>query len=93
MIETLKHYNIKVTGKVQGVWYRKSTQQKASSLNITGYVKNQPDGGVFIEAEGNEHQLQKLIEWCNSGPEYAIVTSVTFEEATVCVFESFTILR
>ncbi len=87
----LKHYNITVTGKVQGVWYRKSTSIKALELNITGYVKNQSDGSVYIESEGDIDQLKKLLNWCAEGPEFAIVETVSFEESTIRSFEKFEI--
>ena len=60
----LRHYNITVRGKVQGVSYRFATLRKAHKLSLTGYVKNLHDGGVFIEAEGKEDNINKLIEWC-----------------------------
>ena len=87
----LKHYNIKVTGEVQGVWYRKSTQQKAAELEIKGFVKNQPDWSVYIEAEGNESQLKALLDWCAKGPEHATVEKVTWEEKELEFFKDFMI--
>ncbi|WP_062061590.1 acylphosphatase [Aquimarina longa] len=87
-----KHYNITITGKVQGVWYRKSTQEKAKTLKINGYVKNLPNGDVYIEAEGDDHQLNALVEWCNIGSEFAKVNTVSFEESNVQFFEDFNIL-
>ncbi len=89
----IKHYNITVKGKVQGVWYRQSTLQKASELGIKGYVKNQADGSVYIEAEGNKDQLDALLYWCSLGPEFAKVENVSFNESELQPFESFEILR
>jgi acylphosphatase len=48
----MHHYQITVSGKVQGVWFRKSTQDKARELGLRGFVRNQPDGSVYIEASG-----------------------------------------
>ncbi|MBX2841506.1 MAG: acylphosphatase [Flammeovirgaceae bacterium] len=73
------HYQIKVEGKVQGVFYRVSTQKKAKELGLNGIVKNQEDGSVEIEAEGKEDVLQEFIEWCKKGPLLAKVTSVLVE--------------
>lgn len=87
----LKHYNIKVTGEVQGVWYRKSTQQKAVELGIKGFVQNQPDWSVYIEAEGTETQLKTLLDWCAKGPEHAKVEKVVWEEKELQFFEDFVI--
>ncbi|WP_299255391.1 acylphosphatase [uncultured Aquimarina sp.] len=88
----LKHYNILVKGKVQGVWYRKNTLEKARELNIRGTVKNQLDGSVYIEAEGNENQLKTFLEWCAEGPEFAEVLDVSKEEGSPLFFEGFEIL-
>ncbi|EZH74773.1 acylphosphatase [Aquimarina atlantica] len=88
-----KHYNITVKGKVQGVWYRKNTQEKAIALQITGNVRNLPNGNVYIEAEGDKNQLNLLLEWCAIGPEFAKVDAVSFEEGDLQLFKSFDILR
>lgn len=58
---------IKVYGNVQGVFFRTHTKEKADSLGITGWVKNESDGSVTVCAEGKEEDLQKLIEWCKKG--------------------------
>lgn len=87
------HYTIIVTGKVQGVYYRKSTLQKATSLKIKGTVQNMPDKSVYIEAEGAKEQLLTLIEWCKKGPLFANVTSVKFDEGELKDFKTFEILR
>ncbi|MFD2564398.1 acylphosphatase [Aquimarina rubra] len=88
----LKHYNISVKGKVQGVWYRKSTWEKAMELGVKGTVKNQFDGSVYIEAEGEENQLKVFIEWCAKGPEFAEVSDISFEEADPSFYQYFEIL-
>jgi len=61
-------YTIRVTGRVQGVGFRYSTLREAQNENITGYVKNMPDGSVEIEAEGSKDQLDIFVEWCRRGP-------------------------
>ncbi|SHJ31464.1 acylphosphatase [Aquimarina spongiae] len=88
-----KHYNITVKGIVQGVWYRKNTQDKARELEIKGFVKNLPNGDVYLEAEGNEQQLKLLLDWCAIGPEHARVEHVSFEEADLKSFRHFEIER
>ncbi|WP_109302350.1 acylphosphatase [Aquimarina sp. AU474] len=89
----MKHYNIIVTGTVQGVWYRKSTLEKALELNIKGFVKNQANGDVYIEAEGNDIQLQHLLDWCKVGPKFAKVSHVNAKEGDVLSFDDFKILH
>jgi acylphosphatase len=49
-----KHFNIRISGRVQGVFFRASTKAKAEELGISGFVQNEPDGSVYIEAEGEE---------------------------------------
>ncbi|MEM9833527.1 MAG: acylphosphatase [Bacteroidota bacterium] len=73
-------YSIQVTGKVQGVFFRASTQEKAQSLGVRGWVKNEADGSVLIRAEGDEANLQKLIEWCHQGSTHARVQQVYQKE-------------
>ncbi len=93
LIRMIKHYNITVSGKVQGVWYRKSTLDKAQELGINGFVKNLPDGSVYIEAEGDKNQLQSLLDWCRTGPEFAKVDHISFKEASIQYFTLFEIIR
>jgi acylphosphatase len=82
---------IKIHGKVQGVWFRKNTYKTAKELGIKGFVRNEPDGSVYIEAEGNESNLKMFIEWCKEGPESAIVKSVEFDEQEFKQFQEFII--
>ena len=67
---------IVVTGKVQGVFFRQSTLSKAQELQLRGFVMNQPDGSVLIEATGEEEKIKRLYEWCHRGPLPAKVTKV-----------------
>ena len=76
----MKHYKIQVRGKVQGVFYRKSTKEAAEFLGVKGWVKNLPDGSVQIEAQGEGQSLLKLVEWCQKGPKNAVVKGVEVKE-------------
>ena len=87
----IKHYDITVKGKVQGVWFRKSTLEKAHQLGINGIVKNQNDGSVYIEAEGEDTQLQLFLKWCAKGPEYAVVDEVSTTETEILAYKDFQI--
>jgi acylphosphatase len=60
MLQTI---SIIVKGKVQGVYYRQTTQEKAAALGITGMVRNLPDRNVQITATGTKEQLEKLVTW------------------------------
>ncbi|MBX2967455.1 MAG: acylphosphatase [Cyclobacteriaceae bacterium] len=90
----MKRIAIHVNGKVQGVFYRASTVAKAQQLGVKGFVRNEPDGSVFIEAEGDEYTLNELIAWCNIGPPNARVDEVAVEECTtVKNFTDFLVSR
>jgi acylphosphatase len=58
---------IVVKGKVQGVYFRKYTQWKAEELELSGIVRNEPDGSVYIEAEGTSENVEALVKWCHLG--------------------------
>lgn len=79
-MESQKHrVTIRISGKVQGVWFRASTKQKAQELNLTGWVRNEPDGSVAAEAEGGKVDLQTFIDWCHVGSPAAEVDRVDVE--------------
>ncbi len=82
-----------VTGKVQGVFFRRYTCEAAATIGITGFVKNQPDQSVYILATGTKEQLEQFINWCRQGSpgskvEYVIPTDIPLQE-----FSSFIIDR
>ncbi len=84
--------SIIVKGKVQGVFYRQSTKEKADSLNITGQVKNERDGSVSIIATGSSGAIDELIAWCHIGPRRAIVSEVKTSEIEEKKYEDFSII-
>lgn len=88
-----KHLKLKITGKVQGVWYRASMQKEARQLGICGLVKNESDGSVYAEVEGDHLLLKRLADWCWKGPELAKVSSVIIEEGPLEGYESFEVVR
>lgn len=91
MAESHIHKKITVTGRVQGVFYRASTFEKAIQIGIKGFVKNQINGSVYIEAEGTKDQLEVFIQWCKQGPDFAYVESLNAAEAQLIGFEEFEI--
>ncbi len=83
-----------IYGKVQGVWFRDSTRQKAHALGISGWVKNKIDGTVEVLAEGPENIVNELVSWCYIGPPYAKVDRIeSAREIYEGIFNSFDILR
>lgn len=69
-----------ITGRVQGVSYRASTATEARRLGVVGWVKNNSDGSVELEAEGDDDKVSALLAWCENGPPMARVTNVSTEE-------------
>jgi len=72
----LKQLQIIVRGRVQGVYFRASTQREARRLGLCGWVRNRPDGCVEIVAEGEETQIRELYGWAQKGPGAARVERV-----------------
>jgi acylphosphatase len=69
-------FRYKITGKVQGVWFRASTKERAEELGISGTAQNMKDGTVEVYASGNIDQLEKFQEWLAIGPPKAEVDAV-----------------
>ena len=65
-----------VIGRVQGVWFRKSTQAQAESLGLSGWVRNLPDFSVELKVSGEELAVRQLEAWLSQGPELAVVAEV-----------------
>lgn len=86
-----KHLNIRVHGRVQGVLFRDSAKEEAQRLGVTGFVRNEPDGTVYIEAEGREEQLREFITWVNRGTDRAHVARVEPEEGEMKGYTEFNI--
>ncbi len=75
----MKHLNIKIYGQVQGVFFRHSAREKARELKVSGFARNEPDGAVYIEVEGEEENLEAFLAWCRKGPPSASVEKVEHE--------------
>lgn len=83
--------HFRVTGRVQGVFFRDSTRQVAQNLKLTGYARNMPDGSVEVLACGRHESLEKLEQWLHSGPPQAKVANVKAVPVDVAKPPSFTI--
>jgi len=88
-----KHYTIKVSGRVQGVFFRASAADQAKGFDVTGFVRNERDGSVYIEAEGEDNELEQFLNWCRKGPSAAKVERCEVEERPVKNFTTFEIQR
>ena len=78
-----------VSGRVQGVWFRAYTKDKAQKLGLTGYAKNLEDGRVEVVACGEQEKIQQLEGWLKKGPPLAKVTALNIEELPFQTFETF----
>ncbi len=87
----MKHLEIRVRGRVQGVYFRQSTRREAHRLGLTGTVRNEPDGSVTIEAEGAEERLEEFVAWCRVGPSNASVESLDSAEGEVRGYDDFVV--
>ena len=79
-------------GRVQGVGFRWSAANEARNRNIKGYVKNLPDGSVYLEAEGSLIQLNLFVDWCKKGPAFGSVESVTIDTSPPVNYLDFRII-
>ncbi|HZD54454.1 MAG TPA: acylphosphatase [Woeseiaceae bacterium] len=83
--------HFRVTGRVQGVFFRDSARQVAQTLKLTGYARNMPDGSVEVLACGARDSIEKLEHWLQSGPPHAAVANVEAVAVDVAKPPSFTI--
>lgn len=88
----VKSVYLVISGRVQGVGFRYFAEHKAAEFNISGWVKNTPDGKVEIEATGEPENLNVFIDWMKTGPSRAIIKIFSVSEITPTrTFTNFTI--
>ena len=81
-----------ISGRVQGVFYRASTRNKAEQIGLAGWVRNTSDGKVEAIFEGDESAVKNMIAWCHKGPRSADVSNVTVDYTKFLgEFEEFSI--
>jgi acylphosphatase len=89
----IKHYNITIVGKVQGVFFRKHAVEQAANMGLKGFVRNEPNGDVYCEIEGEENVLKRFELWCWKGSPLAQVTTVIVSEGALQHFQTIEIRR
>lgn len=89
----MKCSKVRVEGKVQGVYFRVSAKQKAMNLGVRGYVKNEPDGSVSFEIEGEDEAVASMVQWCRKGPALARVSHLEVDENVKRNFIDFEIKK
>jgi acylphosphatase len=82
-----------IKGKVQGVNYRAAAKNRATSLALTGWVRNTAEGNVEAGVTGDNEAIQQFVEWCRQGPPRAAVTDVEVLSMPDISFPAFFIVR
>ncbi len=75
--------SVRITGRVQGVFFRAETRKAAESLQIEGYVKNMTDGSVQAYFQGSKYQLEKMLAWCRDGAPLSKVEGVDSQPVAI----------
>jgi acylphosphatase len=85
--------HVRVTGRVQGVFFRQSTCNRAREFGVTGWVRNCADGSVEAQVEGEEQEVQAMLDWLHKGPPDAQVNDVEISEAEPKNLPGFELVR
>ncbi len=88
-----RRVHLAISGLVQGVGFRYALQHEAETLDLTGWVRNCPDGSVECEAQGPTDAVTQLIRWAHEGPRFARVESVAVTEIAAVEENGFSIAR
>lgn len=89
----MKTIHAYVSGRVQGVFFRQSTRDKALALQLTGWVKNLPDGRVELIASGSPEHIELFASWLQKGPPLARVEQLIMEDIAMMNYLDFIIER
>ncbi len=87
----MKTVRLKISGKVQGVFFRASAKEVADGCTVFGWIRNTRDNKVEALVTGEECNLEMFIEWCKEGPKRAIVTGVEIINEPLQLFDGFDI--
>jgi acylphosphatase len=80
-----------ISGLVQGVWFRESCRRRAGHVEVTGWIRNTPDGSVEAVFEGPPDAVDSMVEWCRHGPPHARVDRIGVTEEAPEGISSFTV--
>jgi acylphosphatase len=89
----MKHIDIRITGKVQGVSFRATTKAVADQMGVRGIVRNEKDGSLYIEAEGDDLLLEVFLEWCHEGSDRSKIENVEVVPGELKNYQNFEILK
>jgi acylphosphatase len=82
-----------IDGKVQGVFYRSSAYEKAQLVGVKGWVRNLSDGRVEVLIQGNEGQVEEMMDWLWKGSSYSRVSSVQCYDEIPIATDTFSVTR
>lgn len=85
------NFAVTVTGRVQGISFRYYAAKQADQLGVTGWVRNNPDGSVSLEIEGESALVDHMLAWCRHGPPFAQVTDISIHPGQIKNHSSFDI--
>ena len=88
-----KHIDIRITGKVQGVSFRAVTKVVADQMGVRGMIRNEADGSVYVEAEGDDTLLEVFVDWCNEGTDRAKIENVEVTSGVLKNYQNFEIIK
>ncbi|NLE23057.1 MAG: acylphosphatase [Actinobacteria bacterium] len=77
----MKSVDVRVSGRVQGVYYRATARREGALRGLRGWVRNEPDGSVRLHLEGDAGAVDAMLDWCRVGPPAAEVSRLTVEDA------------
>ncbi len=86
-----KRVMLRVSGRVQGVFFRAMAQEKALALGLTGVARNEHDGTVTVDIEGEPEDVDSMVVWCREGTDHASVADVAVEELEPVGYTEFSI--
>ena len=86
-----KSLSISIFGRVHGVGFRYHALNKAEEMGINGFIRNEQDGSVFIEAEGEEASIDEFVDWCRQGPRWASVDSIEIKSIEPRNYRAFSV--
>ena len=89
----MKCIELVIKGKVQGVFFRKHTKDKARQHGVKGFVQNKDDGSVYIIACGEDESIENFSKWCHQGPDAAKVVSIEKQDIPVEMHNEFVIKK
>lgn len=88
-----KAFRIYIRGAVQGLSFRQFVKDNAERLDVKGFVRNLEDGRVEVFAEGDQENVEKIIELCKKGPRHARVDNIEIKEEKIQEFKEFKVLH